>query len=240
MTKRILDILKIQFTVTQIALMVFVFLVMIRFEAHAGFAIAPCDDCDLSMTLDPTKVSTREFSAEQISIIGDKMNWGDVCDNFASEEAFGKWGQIIMKELRSNANQALLNGSSDLSAICPKYSSFSLDDRLNLWVLIVNAIAFYESSCNSSITARGPNGRLVGLLQLHSGKEDVYAPACKKGDGNTPAGTFRCGLSMLNTQLERGEPLFSRRSYWDVLRPQARSQKYKQIKTAIKSYPACK
>lgn len=208
-------------------------------------ADAYCRECleagqpDADTLRDLRNTMSIAASAEQISAVSDKMNWGDACDQFTSDDEFGKWGNMIMKELKSNATPSLMEGSDDLKKLCPGYKSLNLENRQNVWVLIINAMAFYESSCNKNVTAKGPNGKLIGLLQLHNGKEDVYAPNCKKGDGKTPAGTFRCGLSMLNSQLERGEDLFSRKSYWDVLRPQARSKKAAKIQRAIKSFPLC-
>ena len=208
---------------------------------------APCRECSDMRAMAATAGSLRDIrntltanaTAEQISAISDQMNWGDACDNFVSDDEFGKWANLVMKEMKSGENDSLIKGSDDLMKLCPGYQSLNLEGRQNVWVLIVNAMAFYESSCNQRSKAQGPNGSLIGLLQLHRGKEDKYAPNCKKGDGSTPAGTFRCALSMLNSQLERGEPLFSRKSYWDVLRPQARSKKSIKIQNAIKSFPLC-
>lgn len=208
-------------------------------------AVAACPECKetpnktAAALRDMRNALTDEATAEQISMISEKMNWADACDNFADEDEFGKWGEMIFAELKKGSNDALLKGSDDLIRLCPGYRSLNIEGRQNVWVLIMNAMAFYESSCDKNSKAQGPNGSLIGLLQLHRGKEQNYAPSCKKGDGNTPQGTFRCALSMLNSQLERGENLFSRKSYWDVLRPQARSKKFAKIQKAIKSFPLC-
>lgn len=207
-------------------------------------ATPPCPNCATESNISKSvralrNTLTAQATAEQISAIGEKMKWGDACENFTSDDEYGKWAMMIMKELKSNEAEALLRGSDDLVRICPGYKSLNLDGRQKVWVLIMNAMTFYESTCNKNSQAKGPNGSLIGLLQLHRGKEHVYAPNCKKGDGSTPAGTFRCSISMLNSQLERGEPLFSRKSYWDVLRPQARSKKFAKIQKAIKSFALC-
>ncbi len=218
------------------------------FSSRSGHfeAMPPCAGCNTSenktaatLVRNIRNTLTANASAEQISAVSDKMKWGDACDNFTSDDEFGKWGTMIMKELKTNEAEALLLGSDDLVRQCPGYKSLKIEGRQNVWVLIINAMAFYESSCNKNSKAQGPNGSLIGLLQLHRGKEHVYAPNCKKGDGNTPAGTFRCAISMLNSQLERGEPLFSRKSYWDVLRPQARKKQFAKIQKAIKAFPLC-
>jgi hypothetical protein len=97
----------------------------------------------------------------------------------------------------------------------------------------------YESTCIVSESARGPHGTAAGLLQLHRGKEANYSSGCRNGDSGTAERSIICGMSMLNDQIERGEPLFSRRSYWDVLRPQGASRKSLRIQAVIGQYPAC-
>lgn len=213
-------------------------------QANPVEVAMPCFDCtDASYTSkvlqeEQQKIGT-ESMATQISEVSKKMRWGEACDKFTSDGEFGKWSGIIEQELVRGENNALIQGSSDLRALCPGYDALDLEERQNVWVLIVNAMAFYESSCNQTSHAQGPNGPLIGLLQLHRGDEDFYAPNCRRGDGNTPSGTFRCGLSMLNSQLMRQEPLFSTRSYWDVLRPQGNSKKAQKIEQAIRSLPFC-
>ncbi|HWU42614.1 MAG TPA: hypothetical protein VN132_04215 [Bdellovibrio sp.] len=196
----------------------------------------------VSGKISPAIKASQEISVGDFLNVGDELEWGDACENFASEDEFGKWAGMIMKELRKDGHEALIQGSDDLLKVCPNYSRLDIEGQRNVWVLIVNAMAFYESTCRDDAKGRGPNGKLIGLLQLHAGKEDLYVKSglCQKGDGKTPQGTFRCGLAMMNEQLERGEGLFSRRSYWDVLRPQATEQKYKKIQKALRAYPLCK
>ncbi len=183
---------------------------------------------------------TSQSSVNEIYNANEVMNFADKCEGFVDEEGLGKWGQTIVDELHKNRYEALYTGTNDLKAICPGFSSLNDNSKELVWVMIINAMVHLESSCDKTETARGPNGGLIGLLQLHLNRENVYANGCTRGDGKTPNGTFRCGLAMLNKQLTNDEALFSRKSYWDVLRPQARSQKYRKVRDAVQKLSVCK
>lgn len=183
---------------------------------------------------------TAKASVNDIFNANETLNFADKCENFVDEEGLGKWGNTIVQEMHQTRYQALYQGTADLKAICPGFSSLNDNSKELVWVMILNAMVHLESSCDKTETARGPNGRLVGLPQLHRNREEFYAPGCERGDGQNPSSTFRCGLSMLDRQLARDESLFSRKSYWDVLRPQARSQKYRKVQAAVRKLSVCK
>lgn len=206
----------------------------------------PCTTCtrpaeqSLEQIRDIQNILTVDANAENIFDINEIMNFADRCEPFAGEQDLGKWGFIIVNQMHRERYEELYKGSPDLVRVCPNYHGLNDDGKELVWVMILNAMAHLESSCDKTSKAKGPNGSLVGLLQLHRGRENAYAEGCRVGDGNTPAGTFRCALSMINGQLERDDALFSRKSYWDVLRPQARSQKYLKVQAAIKKLSICK
>lgn len=178
--------------------------------------------------------------ASAIARVNNQMNFAGKCSSFATVKDMGQWGKLILNEMKRNRYPELYRGASDLRNACPNFNSMSDEGREMVWVMIVNAMAHLESSCKTVAPAKGPNGSLVGLLQLHNGAEGKYGKYCKRGDGKTAEGTFRCGLSMLEGQLSRDNALFSRKSYWDVLRPQAKSQKWAKIQKALKSLSICK
>lgn len=185
-------------------------------------------------------VEVAGLGAESIGKVNDLMRFANKCDSFATLNDMGQWGRLILEELKRNRYSELYRGAPDLTQSCPNFNSMNDEGREVVWVMVVNAMAHLESSCTLNIPAKGPNGALIGLLQLHNGAEQKYAKYCKKGDGKTAEGTFRCGLSMLEGQLSRDNSLFSRKSYWDVLRPQAKSQKYLKIQKALKNLSICK
>jgi hypothetical protein len=188
------------------------------------------------------EVEVADASSSSLAKVNDLLGFADKCDSFATIKDMGQWGSLILNEMKRTRYSDLYRGAPDLSAVCPNFNSAGLGDdgREVVWVMIVNAMAHLESSCSLKAPAKGPNGALVGLLQLHNGAEQKYGKYCQKGDGKTAAGTFRCGLSMLEGQLSRDNSLFSRKSYWDVLRPQAKSQKYLKIKKALSNLSICK
>lgn len=165
------------------------------------------------------------------------------CSKFATEDGPGPWARSIKSFMTREEFPYLLDGTDDLHRICPAYTSLRDSEKEVVWVAVLNVMTIGESTCGTDPMMnrkRGPNGRLYGEMQLHSGREHTYSPGCKKGDSKTAASSFRCTLHMLDDQLRREGKLFSRKSYWDVLRPQARSQKYKAIKTIIAGLPICK
>lgn len=192
---------------------------------------------------------SSQLSVTDIYSINEKMKFAERCDSFADDEGLGKWGTTIVTFMQADRLQQdsskrlyseLYEGSADLIALCPAFPKLNDNGKELVWVMIINAMVHLESSCKKAETAQGPNGSLKGLMQLHQGKENKYARGCRRGDANSPDTTFRCSLSMLNRQLANDESLFSRRSYWDVLRPQARSQKYKKVKASIQKLSFCK
>ncbi len=178
-------------------------------------------------------------AASDVSDIINKR-YADKCENFAGDGEVKKWGLIVEKELDKDRQRALYDGPKDVKVLCPPYTKLSDEDKKGLWILIVSAMTHYESSCIFTEKAKGPNGIAAGLLQLHRGKEARYSNGCRNGDSATPERSLICGISMINDQIERGEPLFSPRSYWEVLRPKGRSQKTKRIMSVIGQYPACR
>lgn len=207
-----------------------------------------CLECANSgkTAMDALKRFTIEMNAItdgalDIEIISDKMNYSDKCENFVGDGEVNKWGEVVQKELSKDKYGALLKqGPKDIGLYCPNFSGMNMDERKSLNILILTAMAHYESSCNFREKAPGPNGTAAGLLQLHRGKEGQYSSGCRNGDSASAERTLICGLSMLNDQVvARGERLFSSASYWEVLRPRGRSQKAKKIMAAINKFSAC-
>ncbi|WII70525.1 hypothetical protein QJS83_08650 [Bdellovibrio sp. 22V] len=198
-----------------------------------------CETCLVQTANGPRMKNNLGYVATTLGNINDKLDWGQKCENFVDESTLGKWAQEIRSVYMSSDFSNLDEGAKDIHRLCPTYKEMKPTDKANFWVLVLNAMAHYESTCNKAVTAKGPNGSLVGLLQLHNGREGVYSKGCDNGDGQTTKGTFRCALSMINDQIRREDELFSRKSYWDVLRPQAKSQRVPKISKAILAYTPC-
>jgi len=182
--------------------------------------------------------------AQNIEKINDNLNFAGQCSKFAEDGRLGAWAKSIRSTYMNENLPNLDRGSEDIHKYCPTYSKMKETDKANFWVLVLNAMAHFENSCNTSnrVAAQGPNGKLVGILQLHSQKEGAYVPRgsnCYNGDGKTAEGSFRCAMIMLNSQLKNQGALFARGSYWDVLRPQAKSRRVPVIVKAIRNYAPC-
>lgn len=161
----------------------------------------------------------EEKMAKDISAIINRLQWAERCERFVSEEELGEWGRHVIKSLNRTSFPQLYKGSADLPKYCPHFNDMTDEEKDYVWLMTLTAMAFYESSCKPDASARGPNGTAFGLLQLHLGREQLYADGCEKNDSKKPTLNLSCGLSMLDKQLFKHNRLFSQKSYWDVLRP---------------------
>jgi hypothetical protein len=139
-------------------------------------------------------------------------------------------------------------GDADLVRLCPNYTNMNDAGKANVFLIIMTAMAFEESTCNNNITARGPNGTLKGLFQLHLGKEASYGPECDNFDSRTPEGSIMCSLSIINKQMGQGNLFRQQSNHWDVLRPKRwvkatrkyiNNPSYAQIRSAISDFAPC-
>lgn len=209
---------------------------------------ATCADC--SAKKDSTVEQLRGIrnsisgNTSSLEIYNYNLNRGEDlnlhCSNFVTDKGPGPWGKKILQTLNPELQPYLFAGTDDLERACPGYDSLEDKEKKYIWLAIINVMAIGESTCGLFQSAQGPNGRLVGIIHLHSGMEHQYSQGCNRGDGRRPESTFRCTLAMMDDQLRRDGALFSRRSYWDVLRPQAASQKYREIAKVLKGLSVCR
>ncbi len=132
------------------------------------------------------------------------------------------------------------NGApADLLKYCPNYPNLLDTQKKTIILRVVDAMVFFESSCNSNARAKGPNGTAYGIFQLHYGREDDYASDCRRYDSKDPFRSIACALDMLHDQVENSKAIFFSGSYWDVLRPRGQSGKATRIANQIWYYPLC-
>ena len=185
-----------------------------------------------------------------ISAVQDQLTMEKSCQNFSHDQQVGPWGKFVLSELRSGNFPAMSapDTVTDLEQICPRYPTMAQIERDHLWLLIINSMTYFESSCEpkSNLTQRqgAPDGTAFGLLQLNEGNEDLYVlkrtrthilhttraeakvskftPGCYKNDSHNPETSLVCGMTMLEQQLEKKpHSLFDCSSYWKVLKPNA-------------------
>lgn len=169
----------------------------------------------------------------------------DECVAFMNKDQFlGPLGSSIYKRMTSNGKDYpyLLRGG-DINNSCPKYGRMNEKQKGLVWVLVLTMVAHFESSCKLKANAKGPNGTAQGLYQLHKGKETEYTDnknACPKNASLNASQSSGCMLAMLDDQLEKmNGKLFAPKSYWDVLRPQGKSKRARQIAATLKRSSLC-
>lgn len=211
-----------------------------------------CIECEIkgesnATTIDAIKLrqirnsisgGSPEYNVTQVSRA---MNWANGCEKFVDSGSYGPWGKTIVDQLNTEKYQSLMDGSSDLKIICPGYDAMNTPEKQGLWVAIIASMAHFESSCRTNPEKhKGPNGFLVGLMQLHQGKEKHYSRSCDNNDGKRPESSISCSLAMLRNEIDKDDELFSDDSYWDVLRPNGRGQVAEQIQEAVRQYLPCR
>ncbi|AZZ37097.1 hypothetical protein CIK05_09930 [Bdellovibrio sp. qaytius] len=178
------------------------------------------------------KLSTTEVDDRCVALMDGKMISGDV-------------GKVLSQIFLDNKEKLgnLVVGGSVKSKYCPRYGNMTEKEKSIVWVFILTAMSHFESSCNRTASATGPNGTAYGYYQLHRNHEQDYdgdKGMCQKGDAGKPVAASKCTLGMLDKQFEnrKGE-LFSSLSYWDVLRPSGASKKWSVIKRALMQSSLC-
>jgi hypothetical protein len=169
----------------------------------------------------------------------------DQCVAFVDKKfQLGSIGKVISDELKGNQEfYKTLLYSPSMANVCKNYPRLSVHDKSMVWVSLLLIMAHYESSCNTKAKAKGPNGTAIGYYQLHKGKEEQYDGAfktCTKAAGGDGAKSSRCALGMLTRQLQLHGAIFSKNSYWEVLRPRGRSKKAGKIQSTIQNLSLCK
>lgn len=164
------------------------------------------------------------------------------CEEFSiSPPAHRNWRHIVLKELTPTKYPLFFDpkGSNDIVKFCPNFPNLEEHEKKIILLRIIDGMVFFESSCNVSARARGPNGTAYGLLQLHLGREQDYERNCRKNDSRTSNRSLRCGLNMIHNQVDDNNKIFFAGSYWEVLRPNGRSRKAKLIARHLWHYPLC-
>jgi hypothetical protein len=185
-----------------------------------------------------------ELLDASITMNGLEMN--DMCTSFVRRDGtLGSNGRYLMDQLAGGEFNSVLN-QNNLANICPGYNDLDLRKKSILWLMIMTAMAHFESSCDPTESADGPNGTAYGLYQLHKGSENDYGVReCALNASLSSTASIRCALGMLDNQMQKqGGKVFSYDSYWDVLRPSGKilngRHKYEYIRDAVKNSPFCK
>ncbi|MBL7543886.1 MAG: hypothetical protein JNL11_08720 [Bdellovibrionaceae bacterium] len=164
------------------------------------------------------------------------------CEEFSiSAPTNRNWRSAVLAELNEHKYPLFFRpkGGSDLTKYCPQFVNLSIEEKKIIYLRLIDAMVFFESSCNANAKAKGPNGMAYGLLQLHLGREQDYQRGCRQNDSKSSNRSLACGFGMLHDQVDQTNKLFFEGSYWDVLRPKGRSKKAKTISSHLWYYPLC-
>ena len=214
-------------------------------------AVEDCANCSLSVGTPqaPKALASVRQTGEHLERVNASEGWQNSCEGFVKDGQIGLYGQIVREQIMKPASfKNIKQGDRDLSRLCPNYSVMNDSSKANVILLIMTSMAFEESTCNNSKSARGPNGTAKGFFQLHAGQESSYSPDCADYDSRTPRGSITCALNILDSQMSKGNMFRQEENYWDVLRPKRWSKKTKtyfpnpsfaQIRSAISSFEPC-
>ena len=159
-----------------------------------------CENCEVVQTNQgPRLKNNLGVVASNLEVINQNLKFAGECSKFADNGQLGIYAKNIRTFFMSEDLPGLEMGAPDINQYCPNYQIMKPTDKANFWVLVLNAMAHFENSCKISSNSHGPNGKLVGILQLHAQNEGRYVPGgaeCSNGDGKTAEGSFRCAMIM--------------------------------------------
>ena len=136
-------------------------------------------------------IMEKEIDAKKEIAMAIKANeWAQACGQFTNSESIGGWGKAVMSMVTVEKTPELYLGATDFDKYCPLYPNLSERNKQHVWALILTAMAFFESSCDPKKAGAGPNGDLMGLLQLHLDKEQGYIMVCRSGGRSGKAATM--------------------------------------------------
>ncbi len=166
------------------------------------------------------------------------ISFASGCEAFINKEGkLGSLGTLISKEVRKRKSTFLANslqGMESTPRACPRWSQLHEDQKAHYWAWVFMSIAMAESDCKPGKTAKGVNGRALGLLQMEEVKHAKKAgrgEICYKNMLNATA-NLHCGLSVMEKQLTNGtrKAIFEPGSYWAHLRKSPTSSRiYERI-----------
>lgn len=157
-------------------------------------------------------------------------------------EAIEKYGQGLMK----------VSSLSDAKEYCPKFDSLNIDQKKQVWIMLISAMAKRESNFNPKTNYtedfNDSSGNAVisrGLLQISKESANQSAYGCKINNAselNHPKINLTCGVKILNKWIPQDKAIGIKKlggaRYWSVLRDTSSSQSY--IREQVKSLDFCK
>lgn len=166
----------------------------------------------------------------------------DCSQYIQADGSYGPLGQTLVDSIRDRGADSIFysQNAPDYQNWCPNWQNLSSREKEHFWVWTVTAIVHAESTCRRGrIRVRGTNGTAVGPMQMELEAHLNRARASSEHPhpncvGPTLRGpqpdllgshenNIRCGLDVLEKQLNTGVPLYRTDSrsgdiYWQKLR----------------------
>lgn len=160
------------------------------------------------------------------------------------------WTQYTISAVAEFGQPLLTLGKlSDAKVYCPKYASLGLSQRVQVWVMLISAMARHESGFNPETQFKEAfndrNGKPVisrGLLQLSIESGNGYGCGLKKASElHDPLTNIRCAVRILAKWIPKDGVIGTKKRggarYWSVLR-ESKSTRAK-IAAKVKALPGC-
>lgn len=157
-------------------------------------------------------------------------------------DALGKYGQGLLN----------LSNPSDANAYCPKFKSLNIEQKTQVWVTLISAMAKRESNFKPETSYKegfnDSKGNPVisrGLLQISKESANQSAYGCKivnESELHDPKTNINCGILILSKWVPQDNAIGTKKlggaRYWSVLRDTSEtSQAY--IRSQTKSLSFC-
>ncbi len=180
-------------------------------------------------------------------------NNGADCSKFINAKGqLGEHGNTIFTHLDKITNSMYLKNSyPGMTSTCPKWQSFTRDEKKYFWVWFFAALSWKEATCQESeINKNATSGVAVGYLQLNEKQADRKwrgddsGKSCAATEVKSATYNLKCGLEIFNEQLRGKDSIYlgngqlagkGSNSYWQDLR----GSNSKVLKM-VQDFPGCK
>ena len=202
-----------------------------------------------------TSSTTTTVKAPEMAKV--KLSW-----NTPSNPEREAWSAFLIQSL--NEQYDSFSKASDSKDFCPKFSSLTKDQKINLWAEILVWMMYYESGWSpvnwmteKSMGIDAVTGKQVkseGLLQM-SYQDTQWHKFCtfdwskdkllKQDDPKktifNPITNMDCGVKVLAKQIaSKGAISLKSSVYWSVIKIDGKYSKLPQIMAKTKALPFCK
>jgi hypothetical protein len=208
----------------------------------------PGEDFEFPVFEDEAEASNEPIPAEPIRLLDSEGRKPAAWDGRTPNAA--KFTELTEKALDALGGQILESVPRDISAFCPKYSELDREGRKGVWLMMISAMAKYESDFRPVASLKenfkNSNGDFVvsrGLMQISI--ESANGFGCRIGkeiELHDPATNLSCAVRILNrTVMKDGvvtahdERWRGGARYWSVLRRPSRLGPIQQTTRSIAS-----